>query len=117
MKIAGRMTAVIFIFLFMLAIGTYALPVIFQEGNPFPVFAAIIKVELSSSDIAPVSATKYLQKRGSTEHFKRLMASKGWYLVEQLGAGHFFAQNGETLFVESRMFTGRYVVYELEKPL
>ncbi len=117
MKLVCRMVVAIFIFLLILALGTYALPVIFQEGNPFPVFAAIIKVELSSADIASVEDTKYLQKIGSPESFKRLMASKGWHLVEQLGAGHFYARNGETFFVESRMFTVRYVIYELERSL
>ncbi len=100
----------------MLATSIYAMPVIMQEGNPIPILFAIIKLELNISEIATVSPTKYLQKTGSPEPLNMLLASRGWHFVDQLGAGHFYSRNGENLFVMGRMFTSRYIVYELENP-
>ena len=95
----------------------YLMPVILQEGNPLPVIAAVIKVETGSSEIVPISSTKYLQKAGPSEPLVRLMESKGLRFIEQLGAGYFFTYNGETFLVSSRMLTTRYMVFELERPL
>ena len=101
----------------ILGISVLAQPVIVQEGNPFPVFLAILKVELNYTEVAQVSQTKYLQKAGSHEPFNRLLASQGWRFVEQMGAGLFYTRSGDQLFVMTRMLTTRYYIYELEQPL
>jgi hypothetical protein len=112
-----RLIAITLLILLIFAASIYTMPVIIQEGNPIPVLFAIIKLELNLSEIATVSPTKYLQKTGSPEPLNMLLASKGWHFVDQLGAGHFYSRNGEKLFVMGRMFTSRYIVYELENPL
>ncbi len=107
----------IFAILMLLGISILVWPVLVQEGNPVPVFIAILKVELKVADLEPISNTEYLQKSGSYEPFNRMLASHGWHFVEQFGAGHLFTRNGAKLFVMSRMLTSRYFVYELERPL
>ncbi len=103
--------------LLLLGVSAFTQPVILQEGNPLPVLVAILKVELNIAEIASVSDTKYLQKSGSHEPFNRLLTSHGWQFVDQMGAGLFYARNGDKLFVMSRMLTTRYFIYELENPL
>lgn len=103
--------------LVLLGISILAWPVLVQEGNPVPVFIAILKVELNIVELEPISNSKYLQKFGSYEPLNRMLASHGWQFVEQFGAGHLYVRNGAKLFVMSRMFTSRYFVYELEMPL
>lgn len=103
--------------LLLMGVSVITQPVIFQEGNPLPVFLAILKVELNLTEIAPVSDTKYLQKSGSHEPLNSLLASQGWQFVDQMGAGLFYARNGDNLFVMSRMLTRRYFIYEIENPL
>jgi hypothetical protein len=101
----------------LLGISILAWPVLTQEGNPIPVFIAILKVELNIAELEPISNTEYLQKSGSYEPLNRMLVSHGWQFVEQFGAGHLYVRNGAKLFVMSRMFTSRYFVYELEMPL
>ncbi len=112
-----KLLSVSIIILITLAVLVISQPVIFQEGNPLPVIAAIIKIEFGASDITQVSPTKYLQKAGPPEPLNRLLAAEGWRFVEQLGAGYFYARNTENLFVMGRMLTTRYLVFELERPL
>lgn len=112
-KIVLLITAIII----FLGISVIAQPAVLQEGNPLPVFIAILKVELDYAEVAPVSRIKYLQKAGSHEPFSRLLASHGWQFVDQLGAGLFYARGGDQLFVMKRMLTSYYSIYELEKPL
>ncbi len=103
--------------LLLLGISVLSQPVIVQEGNPLPVFIAILKLELNYTDVAPVSSTKYMQKAGSHEPFNKRLALQGWQFVEQMGAGLFYSRSGEQLFVMTRMLTTRYYIYELEQPL
>ncbi len=103
--------------LVLLGISILAWPVLLQEGNPVPVFIAILKVELNIAELEPISNTEYLQKSGSYEPFNRMLASHDWQFVEQFGAGHLYVRNGAKLFVMSRMYTSRYFIYELEMPL
>lgn len=101
----------------ILGISVLAQPVMVQEGNPLPVFLAIVKLELNYTEVAQVSQTKYLQKAGSHEPFNRLLASQGWRFVDQMGAGLIYARGADQLFVMHRMLTSRYYIYELERPL
>ena len=103
--------------LLLLDISVLSQPGIVQEGNPLPVFLAILKLELNYTEVALVSRTKYVQKAGSHEPFNRRLASQGWQFDEQMGAGLFYSRSGEQLFVMTRMLTTRYYIYELEQPL
>ncbi|CAM3757778.1 hypothetical protein GCM10009865_00390 [Aeromicrobium ponti] len=44
---------------------------------------------------------------------KEKMAESGWSFIEQNGAGFFFEKGGETLIVNSQMWTGKYVLFSL----
>jgi len=103
--------------IFILGIGIATQPVILQEGNPFPVFLAILKLELLYTDVAMISQVKYVQKAGSFEPFNRRLGLMGWQFIEQMGAGLIYSNNGDQLLVMHRMLTSRYYIYELERPL
>ncbi len=103
--------------IFILGISVATQPVILQEGNPFPVFLAILKLELGYTDVAMISHEKYVQKAGSFEPLNRWLGLMGWQFVEQMGAGLIYSSGGDQLFVMHRMLTSRYYIYELERPL
>lgn len=48
------------------------------------------------------------------EHLKQMMNEKGWNYKEQMGAGFIFQkENKEELIVESEMWTGKYVIFQI----
>ncbi len=92
-------------------------PVIFQEGNPLPIFSGIMRLQFSDEGIVKVSENKLLQKSGDDGLLNSYLGSKGWELRDRLGSGIFYERDGEDLFIHSRMFTRRYIIYEAERPI
>jgi hypothetical protein len=90
---------------------------LFQEGNPFPVLWGIIKLELTDANIVPIAEDKLIQKEGPETPLTDYLSEQGWAFKDRLGAGIFYAKDNANLYVEARMFTRYYVVYELEHPL
>ncbi|WP_253905494.1 hypothetical protein [Bacillus sp. THAF10] len=42
-----------------------------------------------------------------------MISEKGWVFEMQEGAGYFFEKNEQTLIVETRMWTGNYVIVQV----
>ena len=102
--------------IFVLALVVYYNPIIFQEGSPLPVLRAVINLEISQVEIVPVTPDqKLLQKAGPEEPLHEYMQERGWNFKERMGSAIFYENDeGTTFFVEARMFTRRYIIYELE---
>ena len=49
------------------------------------------------------------------EQLNQMMESKGWVFKEQLGAGFIFQRENEELIIESEMWTGKYVIFQIPK--
>ncbi len=105
--------ALLLLILFLLIVA--AAPVVFQEGTPFQVLAGIIQVELTMSDVVQFSEHKLLQKTGPETPLNMFLAGHGWTFKDRLGAGLFYHRGSEELFVEARMLTRRYIVYEFDR--
>ena len=58
--------------------------------------------------------TKMNQGR-AYEQLKQMMGSKGWAFKEQLGAGLIFRKGNKELIIESEMWTGKYVIFQIPK--
>lgn len=91
--------------------------ILIQEGNPVPVICAVIKLELTGAEIVPVTQDqmKLMQKTGPEGPLTEYLAARGWVFKDRLGAGIFYARNGDDLFAEARMLTRRYVIFELDR--
>lgn len=101
------------LFIFMLFFGT----ALFQERNSLPVFSAVLRLELSGIEIAPISSNSNLliQKVGEGEApLTEYLSENGWEFIDRLGSAIFYEKDGATLTVSSRMFSRRYIIYELE---
>ncbi len=90
---------------------------LFQEGNPLPVLWGIMRLEFTGAEIVPFAGNKLIQKAGPEAPLTEYLAARGWIFQDRLGAGIFYKKGGAELFVGTRMFTRRYVVYELGRPL
>ncbi|MFK5707550.1 hypothetical protein [Lysinibacillus boronitolerans] len=50
------------------------------------------------------------------EYLKQMMKKKGWNYKEQMGAGFIFQkENKEELIVGSEMWTGKYVIFQIQE--
>lgn len=49
------------------------------------------------------------------EHLKQMMKKKGWNYKEQMGAGFIFQKENKEIIVESQMWTGKYVIFQIPK--
>ncbi|WP_157950990.1 hypothetical protein [Peribacillus acanthi] len=47
------------------------------------------------------------------EQLKQMMEEKGWKYKQQMGAGFIFQKQSKELIVESEMWTGRYVIFQI----
>lgn len=89
--------------------------VIFQEGNPIPIFKGILELSASSNDFIPISTSggdKFVT-RSSTNHQALLSyaQTQGWTYIDQLGAGIMFETYTKAITVISRMYTRNFVIY------
>jgi hypothetical protein len=91
--------------------------IIFQEGNPLPLLNAIIKLEFADEYITRLTGEgcRLLQQSGPENELTRYLAGYDWVLADQMGSHLCYERNGQTLTAEARMFTRRYVVYELDR--
>lgn len=106
--------------IFVLAIVVYYNTVLFQEGNPLPILRAAAKLETTQAEIVPVTPDQriLLQKAGPEDPLNEYMREKGLAFKERLGSAIFYENDeGSAILVQSRMFTRRYIIYELSDNL
>lgn len=116
MKTANLLIITILIIVLLL-FSAYIWPVIFQEGNPLPILWGLILLELTGRNLVAVADYKLIQKVGPETALSEYLAGYGWRLKDRLGAGIFYHRNNTELFIEARMFSRFYIIYELDMPL
>lgn len=87
--------------------------IIFQEGNPIYLGYAIIKLNLTESDLVriPKTQNKYIMKsKLRDEPFIKYKEQQGWDFTERLGAGLVFEKDGKKGIATSTMFIKKYKV-------
>ena len=90
---------------------------LFQEGNPLYLAAGIGRLCLSSQGLSriPGGQGKYIQRSGTGPKFWQLMETRGWTAVDQLGSSLIIENETEVMFVQSRMWTTHFQVFEVAK--
>lgn len=92
-------------------------PVIFQEGNPGPLFQGIIKLNLSSENIVKLRGAdnKYLTKsKNGQETIKLFMSGKDYDFADQMGSAYFFeGLNGKNALAIHKYFSRYYSLWSL----
>ncbi len=91
------------------------LPVVFQEGNPWPQIKGIAQltfgvdmVKLSGSD------NMYLTKSQSgRQAIDAFMKEKGYEFDEQMGSGFFYKSSDKTIVVTSRQYSRFYAIWTI----
>lgn len=114
----------LFIFLPLLIIGGALFlykSTIFQEGNPLPLLSGIIKLNLSSEDIVPISTQEnwYLSKtEDGQQSIAKFLQEKGYTFVEQMGSGYIFkTETGKRAIVIHRQYSRYYSIWKLPKDI
>ncbi|HNX10967.1 MAG TPA: hypothetical protein PKI61_02400 [bacterium] len=92
-------------------------PIIFQEGNPWPLVEGIIRLNFTQDKIArlDMAGEKYLTKdKNGRESLAGLLNGQGYEFFDQLGAGYFFKdKDGDTLVATHRYYSHLYSIWSL----
>ena len=108
----------VFIVVILLVIAVFfCKPIFFQEGNPLAVLSAIAALEFTGTNLVRIEGPdlKYIQKHGPEDPLNAYLSGLGWAWADRLGAAIFYKKEGQTLYVEARKLTRRYVVYQLDR--
>jgi hypothetical protein len=92
------------------------LPVIFQEGNPWPEIKGIAQLEFGGKDIVQLSGldNKFMteSKNGTVIH--DFMKTKGYEFTEQMGSGYFFkSSTGQSAVATHKYYTRFYSLWSI----
>lgn len=97
-------------------------PLLYREssGNPLPYLRAMVKLELTDTNLVLITpdATILMQKccpQPLSQPLTDFLTPMGWIYQDQMGAALLYAQGQNRLTATSRMFSRRYVVYDLER--
>jgi len=89
-------------------------PIIFQEGNPWPLVEGIIRLNFTQDKIArlDMAGEKYLTKdKNGRESLAGLLNGQGYEFFDQLGAGYVFKdKDGDTLVATHRYYSHFYSI-------
>lgn len=92
-------------------------PIIFQEGNPVPLFKAVIELNIGSQDIIKLDLgeEKYLTKnKNGQEVLTDLLNNQGYEFISQMGSGYFFKdKNDNALLATHRYYSRFYSIWSL----
>ena len=103
----------------VLTIGLLAfmyLPVIFQEGNPWPEIKAISQLTFGGSDMVKFSESDnmYLTKsQNSRQTIDAFMQNKGYEFTEQMGSGYFYKSSDKTAILTRRQYSRFYTIWTI----
>lgn len=86
------------------------LPIIFQEGNPWPEIKGIVQLKFSGEDIVQLSGSdnKFMteSKNGTTIH--DFMKDRGYEFTGQMGSGYFFESRVGQNAIATHKYYSRY---------
>lgn len=99
----------------ILGIGMFLyLPVIFQEGNPWPQIKGVAELTFGQSGLAKLSGSdnKYLTKnRGGWENINSFLENKGYKFTEQMGSGYFYKSFDKAVVLTRRQYSRFYAIW------
>jgi hypothetical protein len=90
------------------------LPIIFQEGNPWPQIKGVVQLTFGKADIAELSGSenKYITKsKNGQEVIRDFMKEKGYEFTEQMGSGYFYKSSDKTVVLTSRQYSRFYTIW------
>lgn len=106
----------------VIVLGLLYAPLLYQEshGHPLPYLQAMVKLELRVANLVAVTpdATIFMQKccpQPLHQPLTDFLGARGWIFQDQMGAGLFYERGTARLTIISRMFSRRYVVYDLDR--
>jgi hypothetical protein len=98
--------------------------VLFQEGNPLPLVASIVKLKLTDTEYVQFAKTEKQSRYLSTNKgknqlkvVKEFMKAKGWNFTEQMGAGLIFYKDEKEAIVLTRQFSRHFVIWDISKSI
>lgn len=95
-------------------------PVIFQEGNPLPLFKAIIRLNISQQNIVKLDSDseKYLTKnKNGQEILANKLEENNYRFIEQLGSGYLFRNdNLDILVATKKQYSRFYFIWTIGEP-
>lgn len=103
----------------VLVIGLLAfiyLPVIFQEGNPWPQIKGISQLTFGGSDMVKLSGSDnmYLTKtHGGSTAIDAFMKDKGYEFTDQMGSGYFYKSADKTIVITRRQYSRFYTIWTI----
>ncbi len=103
---------VIISFIFLLNIN-----MIFQEGNPLPVFSGILQLNNSKTfvKIKDKPVTYITKTNNKDELFSYIEKYDNVRYREQMGSGHIFEDENKIVILTSRQYTRNYQIWEYNK--
>lgn len=93
----------------------YFAPIIFQEGNPIPIFIGIIKLYTSEHNLVQISRDpdRYISRsKDGRDEVLAFMIEKGWAFTEQGGSGYLFSKDEYKRVVTSRQYTKKFLIWK-----
>ncbi len=103
----------------ILAIGLLALiylPVIFQEGNPWPEIKGIFQLKFGNREIVQLSVSDniFMTENKNGTAIYDFMKSKGYEFTEQMGSGYFFeSHSGQSVIATRRNYSRYYSLWNI----
>lgn len=101
------------VLLAVLAIGFLALmylPIIFQEGNPWPEIKGIFQLKFGDKDIVQLSGSdnKFMTESKNVTAIYDFMKTNGYEFTEQMGSGYFFKSQTRQSAIATHRYYSRY---------
>lgn len=102
----------------IVALATFFLysPVIFQEGNPLPLFGGMMRLAFNKEKIVKLSSPRitYMTKsKGGREEFLKFMQANNYLFAEQMGAGYILiSPSQERITVVHRQYSRYYDLWK-----
>ncbi len=94
-------------------------PLIFQEGNPWPLLKGIANLHAGRQELVRLDfpGEQYLSRGNDTEAIKSFLESRGYDFVEQMGAGYIFeSATGSRALAVHRYYSRHYSLWKLSFP-
>jgi hypothetical protein len=113
---AIRTGATLVVSVFALLVLAWLIPAAMQEGNPIPIIGAAMRLELTMTDVVPLTPDdrKLMVRASAGQGATPWLAERGWAMRDRLGSAVFYERGRERLAGNVRQLTRRYLVYEFE---
>lgn len=92
-------------------------PILFQEGNPYPLISGIMRLNFSKEKIVKLDmdGERYITKsKNGKEVLSDFLKNQGYEFTEQMGSGYFFkSSDGDSLIATHRYYSRFYSLWSI----